>query len=62
MKVNTRTNIIISVIGILIGAGLLAYYLTREELWKKEAHIGFAALFLLLGWRLWRTLKEHKKE
>jgi hypothetical protein len=58
MKRTRKFNIILSIAGLGAAAMLLVYYLMRDDLWKKEVHIGFAGIFVLLGWRLWRALKQ----
>lgn len=58
MKSSRKTSIIVSLAGLGVVIALLVYYLMRDDLWKKEVHIGFAGIFVLLGWRLWRALKQ----
>jgi hypothetical protein len=53
-----RTNIILSIAGLAVVSGLLIYYLLHDELWKKEVHIGFAGLFILLVWRLVKSIQQ----
>lgn len=53
-----KTNIILSIAGLVMAAGLSIYYLMNDELWKKEIHIGFAGLTALLIYRLVRSFRQ----
>lgn len=55
-------HIIVSVIGLIVAAGLLVYYLTRKDLWKLPVHIGFAGLIGLLIWRLIQGIRRSKEK
>jgi hypothetical protein len=57
-RFSRKMNIIISIAGLAIVAGIFVYYLMNDHLWKKEIHVGFAGLAGLLIYRLVRSIRQ----